>query len=206
MAAPLSTAQLEALRKLELWAQSDAADAPDEASADLLYTATAEEGGGMRVHAHPAVDAPAGAMAPVRNAYDLEAFALRADREQRRARRGADRHHLVRLRSQVACCRQLEGQADRLLETLGREASRCAEVNKANAGMIVECEATIARRNDEAALAEALAEQLRPLQRAKAVGASLDVPTFGEAPERLMLALPWPARTLYWALQKERQA
>ena len=112
--APLSSAQQDALRHLELWASRESGAA----------------GGGADGSAVADADAPSSSPPPVCTAGELEDFALRAEAELRAQQRAADDTHSCQLARMHACAREMATHADELRASLaGKAGMRTVEAS-----------------------------------------------------------------------------
>lgn len=193
---PLSAAQQAALRRLEAWVRDDDAAArplPTDESATLLFTATerelanghASEDAGVpgtelpALMAHPAVSAPAGAVAAVRTAAELEALVLRAERQESVNALAADRAAIAWIGAQVEAATALADSVAAARAALAAERELCGAARRHATPVMEDFSATAAKREREAAAAAARAAQLRPIEDARAVAATLDAAAGG---------------------------
>jgi hypothetical protein len=191
---PLSAAQQAALRRLEAWVRDDDAAArppATEESAALLFTAAerhpanghASESGELpALVSHPAGFAPPGAIAAVRTAAELEALVLRAERQQTVNALAADRAAVAWLGAQVAAVTVLADSVGAARAALAAEGDRCRSSLRDATPVMEAFSATAAEREREAAAAAARAAQLRPIEDARAVAATLDAAAGGGGP------------------------
>lgn len=193
---PLSAAQQAALRRLEAWVRDDDAAArplPTDESATLLFTATerelanghASEDAGVpgtempALMAHPAGSAPAGAVAAVRTAAELEALVLRAERQESVNALAADRAAIAWIGAQVEAATALADSVAAARAALAAERELCGAARRHATPVMEDFSATAAKREREAAAAAARAAQLRPIEDARAVAATLDAAAGG---------------------------
>lgn len=113
--------------------------------------------------------------------YGLEVHVLNADRRLRDRQRVAHLQQLEHFRAQHKCCEELAGHAAQTLKQLAAASSVCERMQRETAPLLSESESRVLRQREEAALEDALNQQLKPLREARAVANQLDA-GFDDAP------------------------
>ena len=118
-AAALGASAEAVLRRLEAWAQADAAEeeASEEGAAAVVATGKLE--GELTLAAAPRGGAPPGGPAPhapVATRYELEAYVLDAGKALRARAQAEQARELGRLQAQHECCEELSQRSTRTRE------------------------------------------------------------------------------------------
>jgi len=167
----LSASQEAALRRLEAWAQRGIGAAA-ETERPIWYAA--HHGQADELLLDECCDATPGAIERVTCMRDLERLAAYADHCAHMVEGDGARRVHAWLAQQERCCKELLAQVDSTAELLRHEASRCTAVRLQSQPLIAQFEAAARKREQDAALHEALEMHLRPLKEARAVAATLD--------------------------------
>lgn len=144
----LSSSQLEALRKLEAWAQAE----PRLAGEEKPDTRSSQDSLSL-VHSLP----------------ELEVFMMQMDRETRAKDRDEEIQHLARLKAQSACYATLVSELEETASRLSMDAERCNTMKATSSKLIASLEEETRKLREEEALAQVLDAQLKPVREARGI-------------------------------------